>query len=165
MNFTLPGQLAVGLTRRVSPATLVGLGAAWQDWSRFGRATVSVMDRRVDLFPGGLRDTWNLSAGFRHELGPRWSVSAGLAYDSSPAKSAAMPAYFPVADQWRVSGGVEHRWGERLVTRLALSVIDQGDVHVAQPLAEWPLPASSAFTGSLRRNRAYVLAVASDFAD
>jgi long-chain fatty acid transport protein len=164
MEFTLPQQVSLGVARQLTPATLVAVGAGWQDWSAFGDSTLTLLDRRIAMFPHGLRDTWNVSAGVRHQLSPAWALSAGAAYDSSPGKEPTMPAYFPVGEQRRVAVGAEYRQASGAVVRAALSVIDQPDVRVAPPDATWPLPGTGSFGGTVQSNRAYVFCIATDFA-
>lgn len=163
-EFTLPQQVTLGATTQVTPATLVGLEVGRQDWSAFGHSTMTMMGQPLRILPDGLQDTWNVAAGFRHQLDPSWNVSAGVAYDSSPARRSTVPAYFPVAEQWRFSTGVERRFSDGMVVRGALSVIDMGDVRVSQDRVAWPLPGAGDLSGTVSGSRAYVFCVASDFA-
>lgn len=164
IEFTLPSQVTLGATTQVTPATLVGLEVGRQDWSAFGHSTMTMMGQPIRILPDGLQDTWNVAAGVRHQLNPSWNISAGMAYDSSPASKSTVPAYFPVAEQWRFSTGVERRFSDGMVVRAALSVIDMGDVRVSQDGVAWPLPGASDLSGTVSGSRAYVFCVASDFA-
>jgi long-chain fatty acid transport protein len=164
LRFTLPQQLTLGTTTQVTPTTLVGIEVGRQDWSTFGHSTMTLMGQPIRILPDGLRDTWNVAAGFRHQLDPAWNISAGVAYDSSPAKRSNVPAYFPVAEQWRFSTGVERRFSDGMVVRAALSVIDTGDARISQEGVAWPLPGAGDLSGTVSGSRAYVFCVASDFA-
>jgi long-chain fatty acid transport protein len=164
LEFTLPQQVTLGATTQLTPATLVGIEVGRQDWSTFGHSTLTMMGRPVRILPDGLRDTWSVAAGFRHQLSPDWNISAGVAYDSSPASRSTIPAYFPVAEQWRFSTGVERRFSDGMVVRAALSVIDMGDARISQERVAWPLPGAGDFAGTVSGSRAYVFCVASDFA-
>lgn len=163
LDAVVPQQVSLGLAHRLDAATTIGAGVNWQDWSRFGDARVEVLGRGVQLFPDGLVDTWGASLGIRHAFGADWAASTGIAYDASPARHGAVPAYFPVAEQWRASVGLERRVSRDLDLRLALSLIEQGDARISEPASPWPLPGPGV-SGRVESSRALVLSVASDFA-
>ena len=163
LDATLPQQVSVGLAHRWGPSTTIGVGANWQDWSRFGGARLGVLGREARMFPDGLDDTWGASLGVRHGLGAGWAVSTGFAYDSSPSRHGTVPAYFPVAEQWRASVGLERELNRDLDLRVALSLIQQDDARIDAPVSPWPLPGPGV-SGRVEASRALVLAVASDFA-
>lgn len=163
LDATVPQQVSLGLAHRLGPATTLGAGVNWQDWSRFGDAQVEVLGRGVRLFPEGLEDTWGASFGLRHAFGADWAASTGVAYDASPARHGTVPACFPVADQWRASAGLERRLSRHQDLRVALSMIRQGDARIAEPVSPWPLPGPGV-SGRIGSSRALVLSVASDFA-
>lgn len=163
LDTTVPQQLSAGLTQQWGQATTIAAGANWQDWSQFGDAEVRILGRGVRMFPQGLRDTWGASVGLRHSFGEGWAISTGIAYDSSPARGGTVPAYFPVAEQWRASVGLERQVSRDMDLRVALSLIDQGDARIDEPVSPWPIPGPGV-SGRIGSSRAMVLAVASDFA-
>ena len=163
LDTMVPQQVSVGLTRQWGRATTIAAGANWQDWSQFGDAQLRILGRSVRMFPEGLRDTWGASVGLRHSFSKGWAISTGIAYDSSPARGTTVPAYFPVAEQWRASLGLERQVNRDLDLRVALSLIDQGDARIDHPVSPWPVPGPGV-SGRIGSSRALVLAVASDFA-
>jgi long-chain fatty acid transport protein len=164
LDVTLPQQLTLSATTQLSPATLLGISTGWQDWSVVGQSKLRASGQAASMFPDGLRDTWNLSVGIRHEMSAAWALTAGVAYDGDPSVHGDMPAYFPVAEQLRIAGGVERRLSEDCTLRIALSVINQGDVRVEQGAHPIPLPGIGPLSGSFTNSRVYVLAAAADFA-
>lgn len=164
LDVTLPQQAVLSVTRRSPQNTVLAASVGWQDWSSFGRARLAVGDHRGRLFPRGLEDTWHVAAGLRQPLDPRWTLGAGVAYDSDPSADGSMPAYFPIADQLRLAAGVDCRVSSELVLRLALSVIQQGTVRVAQREHPLPLPGIAPLYGRFDGSRVYVIGLAAQFA-
>jgi long-chain fatty acid transport protein len=162
-DFTLPQQVTLGLTRQVTPATLVGASVGWQDWSAFGQATMRFPGQSAPLFADGLSDTWNASLGLRHATASGWGLAAGVSYDSDPSAGGSMPAYFPMAEQWRFAAGVDRQVSAVCTVRAALTIVAQGSVHVAQDSHPLPLPGIAPLTGTYEGSRIYMLALAADF--
>ncbi len=164
LDFTLPQQVLLGASHRVGGGkTTVTGGLAWQDWSQFGNARLALPGANAPLFPDGLVDTWGLSLGVRHPIDDGWTVAAGAGYESSPAPRAGVPVYFPTAEQWKLSLGLEHSVAESLRIRVAASVILQGDAWVNQYLHPLPLPGIPQFTGVYESTRLYAVGLAADF--
>ena len=163
LEFTLPQQVLIGAAHELRPDTLIAFGAAWQDWSELGDARFKLAGNSSPLFPAGLQDTWGASLGARHAFGPHWAASTGINYESSPATDRGVPAYFPVAEQWKLAAGIERSFGESLTVRGALSVILQGDARIAQSQHPLPLPGIPQFTGRYVDTRVYLLGLAADF--
>ena len=164
LDFSLPQQVLLGASHRVGGgSTTVTGGLAWQDWSRFGDARLALPGANAPLFPDGLVDTWGLALGVRHPIDDGWTVSAGAGYESSPAPRAGVPVYFPVAEQWKLSLGLEHSVAESLRIRAAASVTLQGDASVNQYQHPLPLPGVPQFTGVYESTRVYALGLAADF--
>lgn len=163
LDVTLPQQLTLSTTTQLSPATLLGISTGWQDWSVLGGSKLSAAGQAASVFPDGLRDTWNLSVGIRHEVSAEWAVTAGVAYDSDPSVNGDMPVYFPVAEQLRIATGVERMLSEDCTLRMALSVVNQGAVRVEQDTNPLPLPGAGPLSGSFQSSRVYMLSMAADF--
>jgi len=164
LDLTIPQQLLLGAAWRTPRGTLLTAGASWQDWSSLGEATLRLPSQASPMFPAGLNDTWGASLGLRQPVGRTWDVTTGLGYESSPAPSAGVPAYFPVGEQWRIAAGVERTFSDDLRLRLMLSVLEQGDTKVVQTTHPVPLPGIGPLTGTYENSRAYMLGVAADFA-
>jgi len=163
LRFTTPQQVMLGATWSATEATLLAAGANWQDWSRFGAARLSMPGYAADVFPAGLRDTWGASLGVRHALDDRWTLASGVAYESSPAPSAGVPIYFPVAEQWRLAGGLEREVSDALRLRASLTVMLQGDTRVVQAMHPLPVPGIPTYTGRYTDTRVYALGLGADF--
>ena len=164
LDFRLPQQLTLSAAHQVSPDTLLAASIGWQQWSRFGHARLDVAGQQAPMFEDGLSDTWSAAIGLRHRLDPRWTLATGIAYDSDPAPaSGTMPIYFPMAEQFRIAAGADYRFSEALLLRVALSVINQGKVRVAQDTYPVPLPGIPNVTGTISGSRVYVLGVTADY--
>jgi long-chain fatty acid transport protein len=163
LDFTLPQQWLLGVSRQAPDGTIVAFGLSWQDWSAFGESKMRLPAQSSPMFASGLRDSWGAAAGVRHPVGSRWTVATGLNYESSPATSGGVPAYFPVAEQWRFAAGAEWAMSDVLRWRLELSVVQQGDAHVVQTSYPLPLPGIPPLTGRYQDTRVYAVAVAADF--
>jgi long-chain fatty acid transport protein len=164
LDLTLPQQVLLGAAYRTPRGTLLTTGASWQDWSSLGESTLRLPSQASAMFPAGLRDTWGASLGVRQALGRDWDVTAGMSYESNPAPDAGLPAYFPVAEQWRVAAGAQRAFGDDLRLRLMMSVLEQGNTKVVQTTHPVPLPGIGPLTGRYENARAYMLGFAADFA-
>ena len=163
VNFTIPQQVLFGLSRRTNRGTTLALGLSWQDWSGFGASRFDLPGQSAPLFVDGLQDTWGASFGVRRSLGAGWSASAGIGYESSPATDRGVPAYFPVAEQWRIAAGAERRISDTIRVRAELSAVRQGDARVVQSTYPLPLPGVPTLTGRYENISVYVVALAADF--
>jgi long-chain fatty acid transport protein len=163
LKVTLPQQLTLGAARQLGPATLVAASAGWQQWSRFGSARLAVAGQSAPMFEDGLRDTWSVAVGLRHRVSPRWTLATGIAYDSDPSTDGTVPVYFPVAEQLRLAGGADYQASDSLRLRVALSVINQGDIRIAQDSSPVPLPGIPAVTGRIDGSRIYALGFTADY--
>ena len=164
LDLTLPQQVLLGVAYATPRGPLLTAGASWQDWSSLGEATLRLPSQTSAMFPAGLRDTWGASLGLRQRAGRDWDVTAGVGYESSPAPAAGVPAYFPVAEQWRLAAGAGRTFGDDLRLRLMLSVLEQGDTKVAQTAHPVPLPGIGPLSGKFENARAYMLGFGADFA-
>jgi long-chain fatty acid transport protein len=164
LGLTIPQQVLLGVAYWTPHGTLLSAGASWQDWSTLGEATLQLPGQTSAMFPTGLRDTWGGSLGLRQRVGRDWVVTTGLGYESSPAPGAGVPAYFPVAEQWRIAAGTERSFGDDLRLRLMVSVLEQGDTKVVQATHPVPLPGIAPLNGRYENARAYMLGVGADFA-
>lgn len=163
LELTLPQQLLLGASHETAAGTLLLVGLSWQDWSTLGEARLRLPGDSAPVFPGRLQDTWGASVGVRRALGAGWTGSAGVGYESSPATSRGVPAYFPVAAQWKLAAGIDRSLSESLRLRGVLSLTAQDDAEVVQAAHPLPLPGIPEFTGKYRDTRVYMLALATDF--
>jgi hypothetical protein len=115
------------------------------------------------MIASGLQDTWGASIGMRHTFGDDWAATAGVSYESNPATAGGIPAYFPVAEQWRIAAGAEHSFNASCRLRAELSVVLQGVADVVQLTHPLPLPGIPPLTGTYQDTRVYMLAIAGDF--
>ena len=163
LDVSLPQQMTLSAVRQVAPATLLASSIGWQQWSGFGNARLRIAGQGRPMFEDGLNDTWSVAVGLRHSLDPRWTLSTGVAYDSDPSTNGTMPVYFPMAGQLRLAAGADYRYSETVLLRVALSVISQGDVRIAQDAYPVPLPGIPPVTGTISGSRIYALAFTADY--
>lgn len=163
LDFTLPQQVLLGISRESGYGTLVSGGLNWQDWSALGDAQQRLSGQSTAVFPYGLNDTWGASVGVRQVMGRAWVASLGLDYQSSPAPDRGAPAYFPAAEQWKVAAGVEHTITNGVRLRGSVSVTAQGEADVVQGTHPVPLPGIPQLTGTYDDTRVYVVSLGADF--
>lgn len=163
LELTVPQQVLLGVAHQADNGTTAALGLSWQDWSRFGNAQLKLPGSSSPMIPGGLQDTWGLSVGVRRSFGDDWAGSAGVSYESGPATDGGLPAYFPVAEQWKVAAGAERVISDSLRVRAALSVTLQADAEIVQLSHPLPLPGRPSLTGAYDDTRVYLLVLAADF--
>jgi long-chain fatty acid transport protein len=163
LDVTLPQQLLLGVTHRVNDDTMLALGLSWQDWSDFGESKLKLPGSSSPMIANGLQDTWGASIGVRRAFGDDWAAATGVSYESNPATAGGVPAYFPVAEQWRVAAGAEHSFNDAMRLRAELSVVLQGTAEVVQLTHPLPLPGIPPLTGAYQDTRVYMLAIAADF--
>ncbi len=163
LDFELPQQFTLSAAHLVSPDTLLAASVGWQQWSAFGRARIRLAGQDAPMFEDGLNDTWSAAIGLRQQVDPRWTLATGIAYDSDPSVNGTMPIYFPMAEQLRLAAGADYRFSETLLLRVALSVISQGKVRVAQDTYPVPLPGIPSVTGTINGSRVYLLGFTADY--
>lgn len=164
LRFTVPQQLLAGITHDLDNSTTVALGLSWQDWSQFGKSTLQLPGASSPMFASGLQDTWGASIGVRRAFGAGdWTGSAGVGYESNPATDGKVPAYFPVAEQWKIAAGAGRSISDAWRLRAEATVTFQGDAVVAQQTHPLPLPGIPQLTGSYAETTVYMLALAADF--
>ena len=163
IDFTMPQQLLFGVSRQMENGATLAVGLSWQDWSTFGESRLQLPGQPSPLFASGLQDTWGASVGIRRPFGERWTALAGVNYESNPGTDGGVPAYFPVAEQWRLAAGAERSISDALRLRAGLSVVFQGDAEVVQLTHPLPLPGIPPLTGAYEDTRVYVIALAADF--
>lgn len=163
LDMKLPQQYRLSAVHSLSADTLLAGSIALQQWSEFGEAQLRVGNASTPMFGDGLRDTWGVAIGLRHQIDPRWSVSGGIGYDSSPVKKGRAPVYFPVSDQLRMALGADYRYSDTLVLRSALSVVSQGEVRIGQESYPVQLPGMPTVTGKIADSRIYLGAISVDY--
>jgi long-chain fatty acid transport protein len=163
LDVTLPQQLLLGFVHQVDDDTMLAFGLSWQDWSEFGQSQLKLPGYSAPMIASGLQDTWGASIGMRRTFGNGWAASTGVSYDSSPATAGGIPAYFPVAEQWKIAAGAEHSFSEAWRLRAELSVVLQSTADVVQLTHPLPLPGIPPLTGTYEDTRVYMLAIAADF--
>jgi hypothetical protein len=163
LDVALPQQLLLGVTHQANDDTMLALGLSWQDWSDFGESKLQLPGSSSPMIANGLQDTWGASIGVRRTFGDDWAASTGVSYESNPATAGGVPAYFPVAEQWRIAAGAEHSFNDAMRLRAELSVVLQGTADVVQLTHPLPLPGIPPLTGEYRDTRVYMLAIAADF--
>jgi len=163
LDVTLPQQLLLGVTHRVNDDTMLALGLSWQDWSDFGESKLKLPGSSSPMIANGLQDTWGASIGVRRTFGDDWAAATGVSYESNPATAGGTPAYFPVAEQWRIAAGAEHSLNDAWRLRAELSVVLQGTAEVVQLTHPLPLPGIPPLIGAYEDTHVYMLAIAADF--
>jgi len=104
----------------------------WQDWSRFGKADVSIdSDDPTSLTTDlNYKDTWHFAFGGQYRLSDPWLLTAGVAYDSEMLDDHQRSPALPVGETWRFGLGARYGWSQDLTLGAAYEVAWSGDLDI-----------------------------------
>ena len=82
----------------------------WQQWSRFGKAQVSIDSSNPTSLTADLnyKDTWHVAGGAQYRLSDPWLLNFGVAYDSA-FQSNTVPLTTPANAAWRFGIGAQQQ--------------------------------------------------------
>ena len=109
LGMKVPHMLMASAYHELSDEWAVMGNLGWQNWSSFGKVSVSVADTLLALTTDlDLEDTWHAAFGADWDASPRWLVTGGIAYDSSPVNDENRTVALPMGETWRF--GVGGQW-------------------------------------------------------
>jgi long-chain fatty acid transport protein len=108
--------------------------AGWQDWSEFGKTTVTVRSTNPTSFTEdrNFKDTWHGAVGARYRFAEPWLWSVGFAYDSSPVDKKDRTPDMPLDRQIRLGTGLQYNWNQNVTLGAAYTYVDLGDAKIDQ---------------------------------
>ncbi|MGJ4856083.1 OmpP1/FadL family transporter [Labrys sp. La1] len=125
-DLTLPDQITVGITQRVTPELTLSAGFEWTNWSRFGVIPVVATSgpaagRPVTTLPFKYDDGYYVSAGGEYAWSPELTLRAGLGYEWSPISDTNRDLRLPDSDRIHASIGLGYKINNKLSVDLAYS--------------------------------------------
>ena len=134
LEMELPQEVLVsGYYDATDKLTFVG-SVGWQDWSSFGKTTVTVRSTNPTSFTEdrNFKDTWHAAVGARYRFAEPWLWSVGFAYDSSPVDKKDRTPDMPLDRQIRLGTGLQYNWNQNLTLGAAYTYVDLGDAKIDQ---------------------------------
>jgi len=157
LEMQLPQEVLVsGYYDLTDKLTLVG-SAGWQDWSEFGKSTVTVQSTTTTSFEAdrNFKDTWHAAIGARYRFAEPWLWSVGCAYDSSPVDDEDRTPDMPLDRQIRLGTGLQYDWNENVTLGAAYTYIDLGEAEIDQQGG----PLQGNLKGDYKTNHVHILAL------
>jgi long-chain fatty acid transport protein len=134
LEMQLPQEVLVsGYYDLTDKLALVG-SVGWQDWSEFGKTTVTVQSITPTSFEAdrNFKDTWHAAIGARYRFAEPWLWSVGFAYDSSPVDDEDRTPDMPLDRQIRLGTGLQYDWNQNVTVGAAYTYIDLGEAEIDQ---------------------------------
>lgn len=136
----IPNWIMVSAYRRISPCIALMGNVGWQQWSRFGRADISLNNENATTLSTSLNyeDTWHAALGMEYYFNECSKGTLGVAYDSSLVSNRNRTVALPVGAQWRFGTGYQFTYTENLNFCIAYELMWSGDLKLYQsrgPLA------------------------------
>jgi long-chain fatty acid transport protein len=132
LGVTMPQAVRVSFYHDVNPRLALMGNLGWEDWSRFGRADISLSaetsaDVTTDL---QYKDVWHVALGTQYRYSDSVSVSAGVAYDSAMVDDNDRTFSTPTGDTWRFGFGVTYQYEPGASFLFAYELAYMGDLPV-----------------------------------
>ncbi|MEE4111365.1 MAG: OmpP1/FadL family transporter [Desulfobacteraceae bacterium] len=157
IDMTIPQAVMLSGYYQVNERWALMGNIGWQDWSAFGKQTLTLRSTNARTFTQDLnyKDTWHFALGAQHRFGEKWLWSVGAAYDSSPLESDTRTPDAPLDRQIRIGTGIQYDWTRNVTVGAAYEFIDLGKARINQQGG----PLQGALQGEYGTNQAHVLAV------
>lgn len=134
LEMELPQEVLISGYYDLTDKVALVASAGWQDWSAFGKTTVTVRSTNTTSFEEdrNFKDTWHVAIGARYRFADPWLWSVGFAYDSSPVDDEDRTPDMPLDRQIRLATGLQYDWNENVTIGGAYTYIDLGDAEIDQ---------------------------------
>ena len=111
VGVTVPQGVMGSVFHQVSDRWAVLGSLGWQQWSKFGKAELSVDASNPTSLTTDLnyKDTWHFAVGAQHRLSDPWTLNFGIAYDSGFQDSGNISPSLPVNAAWRFGVGGQNQ--------------------------------------------------------
>lgn len=134
LEMTIPQAVMVSGYHEFTEKLAVMGNFGWQDWSEFGKTSVSVKSQNTTDFTQdrNFKDTWHVAIGAQYRFAEAWLYSLGFAYDSSPVDDKDRTPDMPLDRQLRFGTGLQYDWNEDITVGVAYEYLDAGDAEINQ---------------------------------
>ncbi|MCK5316205.1 MAG: outer membrane protein transport protein [Anaerolineales bacterium] len=134
LEMTIPQAVMVSGYHEFTEKLAVMANFGWQDWSEFGKTSVSVQSQGTTDFTQdrNFKDTWHVAIGAQYRFAEVWLYSLGFAYDSSPVDDKDRTPDMPLDRQLRFGTGLQYDWNKDITVGVAYEYLDAGDAEINQ---------------------------------
>lgn len=134
LEMTIPQAVMVSGYHEFTEKLAVMANFGWQDWSEFGKTSVSVQSQGTTDFTQdrNFKDTWHVAIGAQYRFAEVWLYSLGFAYDSSPVDDNDRTPDMPLDRQLRFGTGLQYDWNKDITVGVAYEYLDAGDAEINQ---------------------------------
>ncbi|WP_244629535.1 OmpP1/FadL family transporter [Martelella limonii] len=153
-DITLPDQITVGLSQKITDQLTLNAGFEWTHWSVFdefpvyGTAGFTKGMQLTDL-PFEYDDGYYVSVGLEYAWNEKFTVRGGLGYEWSPISVTNRDLRLPDSDRIHAAVGGTYNWNDKLSLDLAYEhIFTTGDTNI-QIDANNPHYAGLAFFGDV----------------
>jgi long-chain fatty acid transport protein len=131
-DMTVPQQILIGFSQRITDELTLVANADWEDWSEFLAIDLALASTEAQQVSAELesRDTWHGAVGLRWRPRPRWLLTTGVAYDSSMFSDSNRSPLLPVDRQIRVGAGVQHDLSQSLFVGFSYEYMNGGEARL-----------------------------------
>ncbi|MHC4945073.1 MAG: OmpP1/FadL family transporter, partial [Planctomycetota bacterium] len=109
-DFDVPMGANASLFHRLTDEVALLADVGWTDWSHFDNQGVTVGPSSGSI-RRDWKDTYRFGVGIEYDFTEKWLFRSGISYDTSPCDDDDMLPDIPVGEQYRISLGVEHDFG------------------------------------------------------
>ncbi|UCF95457.1 MAG: transporter [Desulfobacterales bacterium] len=134
LEMELPQEVLISGYYDLTDKVALVASAGWQDWSAFGKTTLTVRSTNTTSFEAdrNFKDTWHAAIGARYRFADPWLWSVGFAYDSSPVDDKDRTPDMPLDRQIRLGTGLQYNWNQNVTLGAAYTYVDLGDAKIDQ---------------------------------
>ena len=134
LEMTIPQAVMVSGYHEFTEKLAVMANFGWQDWSEFGKTSVSVQSQGTTDFTQdrNFKDTWHVAIGAQYRFAEVWLYSLGFAYDSSPVDDKDRTPDMPLDRQLRFGTGLQYDWNKDITVGVAYEYLDAGGAEINQ---------------------------------
>lgn len=132
LGVAVPQALEVSLYRKLSDQVTVLTSLGWEQWSKFGDASVGVesSNPRSLTAPIDYKDAGHVAIGLQYRPGGQVQYSFGVAYDSKFQNGDDVALAIPTNDQLRFGFGAEVKQSDRFTWGIATEYLYGGSLGV-----------------------------------
>ena len=135
LDLTIPQAVMVSSVYQVTDEWAVLANIGWQDWSDYGKKTLTLRTTNATSFIqdlDGYDDTWHFALGAQYRFDAPWLWSFGMAYDTSPLDDDERSADAPLDRQVRIGTGIQYDVNQDITVGVAYEYVDAGSAKFNQ---------------------------------
>ena len=129
LSLYLPQALTISGAYELNDEWTFLADLGWEDWSRFGKAEVSIDDlgyaQTKDM---KAKDVYHFGIATQYQYDTSLMLSAGFSYDTSMFNDDERPLTLPIAEMYRYGVGFEKKFSDTFSLGSGVDLLWQGDV-------------------------------------